>query len=48
VDFIFEGTKWTRKIPVEGLKFYEYPMGPSKDLKIKEENIYKGQSGGAI
>ena len=48
IDFIFEGTKWTRKIPVEGLKFYEYPMGPSKKLKIKEENIYKGQNGGSI
>lgn len=47
VDFIFEGTKWTRKIPVKGLKFYEYPIR-SKELKIKEENIYRGQSGGRI
>jgi len=48
VDFIFEGIEWTRKIPVEGLKFYEYPTSRKKELKVKEENIYGGQDGGSI
>lgn len=48
IDFIFEGTKWTRRIPVENLRFFEYPSEPFKELKISEENIYRGQSRGRL
>jgi len=46
IDFVAEGRKWAREIPISKLQFIEYPTESAK--MIEEENIYKGQEGGDI